>query len=237
MKTIIFLSLFLPFIGKSQLTDTTCVQSKWIALKPIEVNKDIFQLDASDNNSFDLVKTIKRLVESNKLKIYNQIAGPKGNQIWNYIDYNSELEHLSKDDLNIQKNPYFEITTFIDLPLPNQYGEDSIVINPDGTILTVYPTPKTYVFPAKECDEIRIKEDRVFNKSTKQYEFKPVGLSFYFNDNNIQKEHEMFWVDLNDLFSVLDNKNQYPWYNAIVNKKYQGFQYMQVSCYEDEIKE
>ena len=100
----------------------------------------------------------------------------------------------------------------------------------------VFPESKVYVFPSKECDEIRIKEDRVFNKATKKYEFIPVGLSFYFKGDEFSKGKEKFWVDLNELFNVLNDKNKYPWYNAIVNKKYVGFQYRQVSCYDIEIK-
>ena len=47
-----------------------------------------------------------------------------------------------------------------------------------------------------------------------------------------KKTNEKFWIDLNKLFLVLKDKEKYPWYNALINKEYKGFQYMQVSCYD-----
>ncbi len=218
-----------------QLTDTTCIKSRWIALKPTKINEDIFLLGSNNNDSLDLVFTIKNLVDQKKLNIYNQNEGPYGIKGWYFIDYvyeNKLKESLEKSS----KNDYFEISVPSTLPIANMYGEDSVITLADGTVQNVYPEPKVYVFPSKECDEIRIKEDRIFNKSTKKYEFKPVGLSFYFKGDKYSRGNEKFWVDLNELFSQLDDKNKYPWYNSIKNQKYSGFQYMQVSCYDDEIK-
>lgn len=189
------------------------------------------------NQSLDLVFTIKRLVEAQKLNIYTQNKGQYGTKGWYYISYNEELERNLRDSLIYNKHPYFEISYQLDTPLINIYGEDSIVLDDSGNYFLLYPAPIYYVFPARECDEIRIKEERFYNEMTKKYEFKPVGLSFYFKGNNFYRGHEKFWVDLNELFAVLENKKQYPWYNAIISKKYQGFQYMQTSCYDEEIKE
>ncbi len=249
MRIINYLSLhfaLLPFFGSSQLTDTTCIQSRWIAIKHTTFNSDLFLVNSDVDDSLDIVYTIKRLVEDHKLKIYNQNDAPSGKLEWYYIDYDEELERNLRDSSRWNDNPYFEIAHQPDEPLKNMYGEDSVVQHIVGdvfthgdkyvTYVTIYPPAIFYVFPSRECDEIRIKEDRFFNDVTKQYEFKPVGLSFYFRGYGFYRGHEKFWVDLNDLFAVLENKNQYPWYNAIVNKKYQGFQYMQVSCYDDEIR-
>lgn len=217
------------------MTDTTCISSRWIALSKTEENKDIFMLDSSFDSSLDLVYTIKSLVDSNQLNIYQQFYNPHGNKRWYYIDYQKEKEELLKDSMSLSKQPYFEIVVEPDVPLVNIDGYDSTIIE-DGRQVFVYPTPFIYVYPARKCDEIRIKETRVFNDSTQTFEFVPVGLSFYFKGRKYSSGYEKFWIDLNEFFAVLEDKEKYPWYQSIINKEYQGFQYMQVSCYDHEIK-
>lgn len=217
------------------MTDTTCISSRWIALSKTEENKDIFMLDSSFDSSLDLVYTIKSLVDSNQLNIYRQFYNPHGNKRWYYIDYQKEKEELLKDSMSLSKQPYFEIVVEADVPLVNIDGYDSTIIE-DGRQVFVYPTPFIYVYPARKCDEIRIKETRVFNDSTQTFEFVPVGLSFYFKGRKYSSGYEKFWIDLNEFFAVLEDKEKYPWYQSIINKEYQGFQYMQVSCYDHEIK-
>lgn len=234
---VLFISIIFPFIGFNQLTDTTCIQSRWIALKSNEVNKDIFLSNRDSTEDIDLVFVIKRLVEKGELAIYTQDSGPYGVKGWYHIDYQKSLEDLLKDSLDHWSyNPYFEIIDQSDYPLVDEYGDPIVITSLDGTQSFVYPPPTRYVFPSKICDEIRIKESRTFNSKTNSYEFRPVGLSFYFKGSRYYRGHEKFWVDLNELFKALKNKEKHPWYNAIIHKQYQGFQYMQTSCYDEEIK-
>ena len=234
---VIIILLILPFISSSQLTDTTCIKSRWIALKPTEVNKNIFLLDSTFNDSLDLVFTIKRLVENEKINIYNQNHSPNGNAdiySWYNINHNRTLEERKNDSIDyILSDPYFEIVVLAVEPYMSSFGEDSV--SNSGEL--IYPPPTIYTFPARECDEIRIKENRVFNERTDQYEFIAVGLSFYFSGGRYRRGYEKFWVDLKQLFNAIEDNDKYPWYKAIINKEYQGFQYMQVSCYHDKIRE
>lgn len=240
MRNFIIIATLFPIIAFGQLTDTTCIKTRWLALKKTDVNKDLFLLDSTFNDSLDLVFTIKRLVESDKINIYKQNYSPGSNydvNSWYYIDYDKEIEENLKDSLSFwAKDPYFQITVQSDYPMTDEYGDPMVRTNPDGTQEYLYPPPDIYVFPSKECDEIRIKENRIFNESSNQYDFVAVGLSFYFKGSRYYRGYEKFWVDLEELLSALENKSKYPWYSAIVNKNYQGFQYMQVSCYDDEIK-
>jgi hypothetical protein len=237
MRKFIIIAILFPIVAFGQLTDTTCIKSRWIALKPSNINKDIFLLDSTLNDTLDLVFVIKKLVEEKKLKIYTQNSGPHGLKGWYFIDYQKEMEENLKDSMSFwNTDPYFQITEHSYYPMVDEYGDPLVVTLPDGTQAIKYPPPNIYVFPSKKCDEIRIKEDWIYNEKTKKYEFVPVGLSFYFKGGKYSRGNEKFWVDLNQLFNAVDMKLNYPWYNALVNKKYQGFQYMQVSCYDDEIK-
>lgn len=237
MKHISILAFFLPFFGLGQVTDTSCIKSRWIALKPISANGEIFLLDSTHNETLGLLYTVKILAEENKLKLYKQNDGPQGLNGWYYLDYNKVFENNLKDSVESHnKGSYFEIAVQANHPMLNHFGEDSIQIMSDGTMSFVYPEPEVYIFPAAKCDEIRIKENRKYNEKTKSYEYVPIAMSFYLRGNKYARGHEKFWIDLNEFFSELDSKTKYPWYDAIKNRHYQGFQYMQVSCYDDEIE-
>ncbi|MDX1651601.1 MAG: hypothetical protein R3277_03855 [Brumimicrobium sp.] len=233
MKSLIIFIFFLPLFGLSQLTDTTCIKYRWISLKPNQVNADIFLLDSNINKKFDLVHVIKDLVENDKLNIYDQNSGPFGLNGWYKIDYDEELEKMLNDSLEGWGfDYYFQKGLNSDRPLINVYGEDSI--SKDGDY--VYPATKFYTFPSSECDEIRVKEKRVYSDSLQGYHFIPVGLSFYFGPGKYWRGHEKFWVDIDELFDALENPSKYPWYKALKEKDYRGFQYMQTSCYDQVIK-
>lgn len=271
MKHLLAIILLCPFLSMGQLTDTTCIQSRWIAIKPNEINKDIFLLDSLNDETLDLVFVIKKLVEESKINIYNQTNNRwrLGEKDWYYISYKEELRRNLKDSAVINKDPYFQELVYSKEPIFNENGEPKHFLNQlTGFEEVRFPPPETHVFPSKECDEIRIKESRIYNESTKKYEFIPIGLSFYFKEKRMDyaeiirnsswvdlvsdyaiiifgegesdtwegRGHEKFWVNLNELFEVLDDKSKYPWYEAIVNKKYHGFQYMQTSCDDDGIK-
>lgn len=228
----------MPFFGISQLTDTTCLKSRWIALKPTAAHADIFCLDSTIETKKDMIRVIQTLVEDGEINLYSQNGGPNGKLSWNYIDYQLEVKKANADSLFFKnKQPYF--TMFgpqSDQPLSNDFGEPATRINANGVEEFLYPSREIFYFPTRIIDEIRIKENRVFNKQTKQFEFIPVGFSFYFNGDRYSRGYELFWIDLNELTKAIPKEGQYPWYDAIVNKKYQGFQYMQVSCYDQEVK-
>ncbi len=239
MKIIVLLLLFLPCFGIAQLTDTTCISARWIALSPTEKNATIFGLDSTLAEEADLIRVIQRFVENNELRNYREEKDPNGNHEWYFIDYQKEL-HNAIDDTNNWDDwrPYFTMyRPQPDIPIVDEFGEPMTMFNPaTGFEEYVYPTREVYYFATKQIDEIRIKEKRILNPSTNQYEFVPVGLSFYFKSDEFYSGYEVFWVDLRELFKIIDEKNKYPWYKTLSKKEYQGFQYMQVSCYNNELR-
>lgn len=264
MKQLIIIALLLPFFGNSQEPEE-CIQSRWIALKPNEINKDLFLPD-----SIDLVSVVKKLAEENKIGVNNRYRKNRDvEEAWYYIPYDLEVEENLRDSAISNKDTFFQISSYSDIPIYSEWGEPVYYLNEEtGEYEEHFYPPEIYIFPSKECNEIRIKETRIFNDSTEEYEFIPVGLSFYFKGSNKDywsirddnswadrvplnavipynrgesdvregEGYEKFWIDLDELFEALDDKTKYPWYEAIINKRYQGFQYMQTSCYDDEIK-
>ncbi len=238
MQKLLCVLLFVPLFIIAQSTDSSCLKTRWIALRLTEANANIFGLDTSLSKEQDLVQLIKELVEKGKLRIYIQNENQQGFKGWFPIDYKKEIKILEKDSVNAYwpHDPYFEILEFPKLPLATVDGYDSLIYNPDGTIEFCYPPPTCRVFHSSDCDEIRIKEDRALNMETGEYEFIPVGLSFYFADDFILDGHEKFWVDLNELFSAIHDESSYYWFEDLIKKRYKGSQYMKVSCYNPEFR-
>lgn len=236
MKKLLTISFLLPILSFAQLSDTTCVKYRWIALKPTEINKDIFQLD--EDSDKDLVQTIKHMVEFKAINIYSGTDSPYNKGGWYPLNYDETLRRNEADSLRKYENtdPYFEIVHKSYTPLSSIWGEDSIRQEANGDLVVVYPKPRVYTFQAKECDEIRIKEERYFNEITKKFEFRAIGLSFFFNGIYSGSGRELFWVDLKEVFAALEGKERYVWYKPLIEKTYQGFQYMQISFYDDDFR-
>jgi hypothetical protein len=219
------LFIMLPLVGKGQVSDTTCIQTRWIALKANDANKVLFD----STKTIELISTIKQLVISQELSLY-KMNDSRGLLKWNWINYNYELQNNLADTTVESKDPYFEYLYQSDTPLYDENGDPIIILHPDGTETYIYPHLQRTSYTSFDCEEIRIKEERTLNSKTNTYYFKPTGIGFYLGNDKIYGGEEMFWVDLNELFKILKDKEEYPWYDIIVNQKYQGFQYMQTPC-------
>jgi hypothetical protein len=224
---------FICLFSEAQLTDTTCIKTRWISVKQNDDNKELFSnLEDGSNILF----FIKKLVESNIMNIYDEDNSYIRKGEWYRIpNVKYEVNPQSKDTLYTDSiSGRFKIYHESTSPLINVYGEDSTIMYDGSTILAVYPPKKYYYINIDEIDEIRIKESRVFDKKIDEFKFIPTGLSFSMNHDGYRKE--LFWVDLNDLLPLLESKGYIKWMEFVKNKKYIGFQYLQSSCYDDKIR-
>jgi hypothetical protein len=236
LRSIILFTLMLPFLSKSQENESTCIKSKWLSLELNEENQDIFLAEPNMDASSDIVFVIKALLGQDKLKIYEQSALASG-AAWSPIDYKAIIKKNQNDPTQpLPINPFFERVRQSDLPLVDENGDALIRVNEEGISEYVYPPIESQAFLSNDCDEIRIKEDRVFNEVTKKYEFVPVGVAFFFRSYGNDQPKELFWVDLNELFKAMDTSMDYSWAAALREKRYAGKQYMQIAC-DEEVKQ
>lgn len=235
----IILVLFLNTELKAQNKDTTCIQTKYISLKPSKENTSLF--------------TFKESTDEKSLMAQIQKYGHEYVEVRDVYKLGSWVE-------------LFAVNNQSTTPIANMYGEDSVV-NENGVISFVYPGLKTkyhfdnesntpianmygedsvvtingvdtYVFPeniildfnSSDITGLRIKEVRVLNKSTNKYEFKPVAIGFCIL-NNSQYEVELFWVKLDEFYGKIKNIESFDWYQTISKRQYKGFQYMQLMCH------
>lgn len=229
MKTV-FLLIFL-FILKSvfsQITDTTCIKSRWLALKNDKNNQALFDTSKIEG-SLNIYETIRELALTNKLKIYDFAPHNDYNNEWDKVELNYFGVNCNSVDNQYEssKTDFFEIKILSISPLINIYGEDSVSFGKDGNVYYKYPPPNYYRFNLGDVKVLRIKEEKIISDSGLN-EFKPVSLSFYIERNG--KTRDLFWIDLEELFSLMKNKTKPKWYKTLVDRNYSGFQYMQTAC-------
>ena len=222
IKYIVFLIISLNFtLSYSQLSDTSCIKSKYFIIQPSEKNRPLFEFNTNYTDS-NFIRIVLSLIFKNQIKIHDEKA-------WN-SDYPPKIEFSNdiKNELNVfTKNYWLYIHKSAKKPFNTIYGDDSVFVQNDGTIIGVYPPDEIFPCQLTDFSEIRIKEDRIFNSEQKQYLFVPTAIGFYFS-----KFDGYFWIDLFELESLLKDKEKYSWYNLIYNKKYVGFQYYQLACYD-----
>jgi gliding motility associated protien GldN len=70
-----------------------------------------------------------------------------------------------------------KIGTQSDIPLSNQYGEDSVEILPNGDQRMVYPAPDTMWIDSKDIVQYRLKEDWFFDKERSVLDVRILGIA------------------------------------------------------------
>lgn len=218
--------LFVSLNSFGQLSDTTCIKTRWIA-----VQKSPELLPLFDST---IITIIRENVLTKKMNIYRNSHETKNNGVWYKIP--DEEYFLSNDKLDTFSttylHDYFEIEVMADGPLTDEFGDPVVVINPDGTISYKYPPPKIYQIRISDINEIRIREERIYDSIAKEYTFKATGLSFF-----MKKRGENFWISLDELYLVMPKDKIYEWKTILTQRLYSGFQYMQISCYNNLLRE
>jgi gliding motility associated protien GldN len=64
-----------------------------------------------------------------------------------------------------------------DIPLSNQFGEDSVEVLPDGSQRFVYPAPDTMWIDSKDIVQYRLKEDWFFDKERSVLDVRILGIA------------------------------------------------------------
>jgi gliding motility associated protien GldN len=83
-------------------------------------------------------------------------------------------------------------------PIPNIYGEDSVIYLPDGTTEYVYPPRDTFWFMSNDIVQYRLKEDWFFDKERSLLDVRILGIApvIYDKDDGGQVTgfRELFWL-------------------------------------------
>ncbi|PIE87097.1 MAG: hypothetical protein CSA03_02470 [Bacteroidetes bacterium] len=124
------------------------------------------------------------------------------------------------------------ITIYVqsDVCLVDEYGEPLTRIEADGSITILYEEPEVFRINLDELVEIRIREDR-----NQEGTFEATEIGFY-TQEKFHIMQELFWVHLNGVMSEVESPNKYRWYTFLQNREYVGFQYKQLSCYDNTIR-
>ena len=233
MKKAILILLCTPLFGIAQNSKNDCVEARWLQIENNETNQKLFLSGADDHEEQDLVKTIHRLVQEDKINIYQQDLKTSNTDLWVKIDYKKELKAVKADtSYEFAKDPYFEIIRQSDVPLADEYGEPLIRTNEAGIQEFVYPPAEPYVYSVSDCENLRIFEQVLYNKQKGDFEAQATGIGFYMIYPDREGEVK-FWVKLDELYAALDQKEDNPWVEALVNKEYRGREYRHKYCDEE----
>lgn len=225
-----FFSIFLLTVN-AQLTDTTCIKSRWVSIKSNEQNKPLFSnLEDSSHVLFFIKQQIelgKSLERMSTYQYFNESS-------WHSIQYDriteKEVESVETIFTDKSSNQFYIVPPRSTTPLANMYGEDSVAQDNLGNYYFVYPHRIMYFIDTKTISEIIIQEDRIFNEKTKTFTFLPVRIGFM-NDSELD-HNDLFWIDIEKLCNLLENNGFIIWSKFVKEKRYVGFQYAQKSCYE-----
>lgn len=229
MKTLVlFFGLSIVLYSNAQLTDTTCIKSRWLAVKNNKQNHPLFQYNL-ENIDESLLGQVKYFAEKNLLNIYSTRYNFNERQSWYAIpDVERHIDLYQNDTIITSKEDYFSISVQSDVPEVDENGEPMVTMSEDGTLYYLYPQAVVYEFTMKDIVEIRIKETRLDPQNSSE-NFEISGFSFCHNFNGIITE--LFWIDAIE-FKRLLTSDHYFWYNFLFKNQYTGFQFMQTSCYE-----
>ncbi len=228
----LILTIFI-FHLSAQKNTVNSYEEKWVALKPSKNNKAFFPLYNKKNPELDLLRVISDLtLKAESITIYTEESFMSDEKFCS----KPEMKEIEVDTNELKKsNDYLEIHFPNIIPLANIYGLDSTAFI-DGAELIVFPRSAKLQIRLSEITEIRIHEARFYDSITKSYDLRADGICFYI-ESELNGEREIFWIRLNDLYLYLLNPIRYPWYNAIVNKKYEGNTYKYRLVGNKEIKE
>lgn len=232
MRTIIliFSLLLCNFIFSQNETENT----RWIRILKSENNQLLFNYTFLNDTS--LIGKVQHCASQGDNIFYLQsddiadLSPLYFELIANPIIDSLNLEYCSFDQLQNYQNynePNITIAFNSLIPFKDELGDDIITFdNSTGFELYTYPFRTLTIIPVKEIEEIRIKEIRIQNSETYQFEYIPVAIEImpqYFGNSNSH-----VWIDLNKLKTKYPSIENDAWYNFIMRKEYNGKQYMQI---------
>ena len=224
---------------KAQNTENTCIQTRYISLKPSKENASLFTFTESNDAKSLMAQIQKHGREYVEIRDVYKL----GSWVELFTANNQPTQALPNmygEDSVVTINGVesyvfpglktnYHFATESQTPFANMYGEDSVVTI-KGVDSYVYPEIIALDFNSSEITGLRIKEERILNKATNEYEFKPVAIGICIFKNS-QSEEELFWIKLDQFYDQIDKIESYDWYQTISKQQYKGFQYMQLACH------
>ena len=223
IKIIIFLIINTSVF--SQLTDTTCLNARWISVSPTIRNEFLFPQDNENNIFFKILE----LAVIEKIHLYWKPTCYESNEKYflDYIKYQKDTIHGCKDCI-IYEN-WIELKINFDF-LSNHLGEDSLIIDKNGNSQLAYPPSIVWNFDINKIKQVKIKEDNIYLKEIDNVDF--VVSEIGFEIQNYNYETKIFWIDMKELNWAMKMEPVYNWYSRLLKRDYRGFQYAQKSCYQ-----
>ena len=210
----------------SQKNDSICIQTRWIELDSSAANHSLF---TSDNDKNNIVDIIKDLTLNGPLDIYREeIKDIYYESNWVIID-SIELVPSNDTVLARRKADLFDRAYTSWDYLKDENGDPVWEVQPDGTEGITFMPPIDHPLKMSIIRNILVREHLIFNEESSQEEFVATGVALVIRNGDHSEKEVVFWVsifELNDIYS----RQRPDWLNALNERNYVGFQYMQKPC-------
>jgi hypothetical protein len=200
------------------------VDYRWVSLKNTPQNKRLFSTNEEFTTMTDILQSLAAV---NSLGVNNESRNPPNYEYnWYkvpYIEEKTDLESISENPMEVE----FILSDQSTIPLTNEYGDDLTKVNDEGEEEYLYPQPRVFWLSYKYLEEIIVKEDYYYDHLGPEPIISVVGFSFVMKYPG-QEAREIFWIDMNNLSEKIDNLEELNWYNALLERDYEGFNFLQV---------
>lgn len=231
MKQLLAIPFFL-LIGCNAISQTLnrdTVSVRWIRV-PIDATNNFIVSDSSSALP-QLISAALRDKQDIVFLEHNEIEWKV--KLYPKIDFSADSIRKSFREDAISTNLNYDESNSLCIAMDNKnplcYEDASSVIiwcdGVQGLQCFVYPSEGTYIIPLHAIKSVRIREEKQFNEELQQWEFVPIGISFwptYGNNSNYQ-----LWFDLSKLKNATTQTTSSLAF--ILQKKYTGDQYMQLN--------
>lgn len=231
MRQVVIISFLLIYTHLyAQLPDEDTTKIRWISVERTKENDFLFT-DTSSTSLLSLLTTANQELKKVfflelpeielKTRMYPTITNVASDSLQNRCKSDAFSYNDSYDNGNS-----FSIIMNSSFPLEESDSNDLTIWCPGdyGMLCYVYPPSTSFKIPLKDVSNIKIREEFLFNPTTKKYEFKPVGFTFYPMYDNFSAYQ--LWIDIDRLEKTYPEISR-KCITYLRSKQYKGFQYMQ----------
>lgn len=201
--------LFVSFNAATQDLNRDTVSVRWVRVQIDTTNEFLVR-----DSSCSILEAISSALKDEQNIVFLERSEIELKvKLYPKIDFSSDsIRALSGDGLstNLNYDESNSLSISMNTENPLCYEDASAVIiwcdGIQGLQCFTYPPETTYVFPLHNIENFKIREEKQFNAQSQQWEFFPIGISFFPIYGNHSNYH--LWFDLSLLKNATAQTNK-----------------------------
>lgn len=221
---------FFSFLSTAQVELKEGGTYRWTRIMSNELNsKLIFSKNDSLRNA-TFFTSLYNKVHDGKIELYSDTIAAGNFGEWKVIPRNKYFMTANRPEIFYSSSIVDYVTSVVrnDEPKKDASGQIIYKYNSSGEKYFEFDyTTRPLSFD--DVLEIKILEKGKYSRRTQSIDFEPLAIAF-------QPEYakHLFWLKWSDINRICDETGTIPFVEAIKNRKYDGFQYRQEGCLNEE---